>query len=1356
MSDVINVKIIGDLAYVNGVTDAAEKAATDAKQAATDAENFLAQMKLLPADLEILNQGNSLGTGVDSINFKGSGVVASKLQDGVFEVTVTASGGGSSDSAEDIRDKLESLTAGQRLDADHVDETTNRKFMSALDKAKMDKVVTRASQSPEDDHVAVWDGGELKAGPSMDGRASSLVKLDGTGKLPAIDGSQLTNLPLVDYSVKDVKFEGNNIVFEFNDGSRVVLNNAKLDLKGDKGDPGSEGDPGGKGDPGAPGADGVGGYADKGILDSGDNPQTMEAGFYYVTEKFIGAPTIAPGYVGHMMIQDKIDDPNGRLLVYFTSAGIYYQQKFAGGWEAWLNTATAGFRPAAPVRAFTKFAGIYQNLSELNTFVTNPQAGEQAILLDPDDAYFQYSNGAWSKLASVSDVHELYLGIFATQSELDGNHASPDEGSLAIVGDGFKYFTGGKWVDYENHDIVGLTTRMNVAEQHLQTLQQDNLKQDGEIKNLQDDKIEGISIGDGANASRDVKTILFNGHQAFGSGDTAEIHLEFAHFKTIAERDAWTTTFASHMDYDLIALVDDDDNGFVAYYRFDSATKKWEDYDAQGVVMSDSSGAIPKNIKTVVFGPGFAIQQAGDQEDAALVTYTETGDGGGSPLTVSQDWGTSAESQNVDAIQTLYPVEVNQNQIGDTPLQGNATLSIDPSAYETQHGHACLVKLDMIQTVAGQHPHTIYMSEEVVPTGEYFNLNPQDKGVDVSDTTGGDTAVTGGQMTEVLAKLAFLDIAPDDGSVKVWVEYKDPSDILAKKILVDVNGNPLAASKNFKSGDDIGDFILAGAFMAKATEPLKVVVETSFDVDSKVTLDPVNTMLCLNQFSNGYETSIARIEFLRRAATQITPAIQKFTSKMLSLSKEIKGITQASTVIAAGVGTDTLNEFGVQNLTTVAVSVENDVMTIKDANVIADFYVDTLIDNTHTRMLRGKEIAAGITLSNPDSAFEYEAYKWTGKPDQITQVYSKRNDDGSGVIVINDGWVVIKGIFISEQPSGNEYGHVLTFTVPDDANNIIVLVRPQEPQSPLTLKLSEFDWGATKDFTGYVEIERYNMHENHLRFSDEYAEFFLTNEGYQSIRYTINNTPSSGNPMPVGKLAKGKAPVVIDNTVNQVSGSAVPQYDGAVKFLKDGEASISKSYTLWNEQGTDNTVTFWDVLIDVDGNESKIDDSERTFTVPKNTGAPGVVYSIPAYAIDVETGQRVGGRATSNKSDGAYVQSQNISEYVVQTVIELKELVADSSDTTDLVNAPIPKANAFDRRVYSFTGNAQQNVVIDIDIPADVELAEIEAIKISGTTRTSIKDCEYSYDSSTKKLTVHVGNGVADGRIHLTFWSGIA
>lgn len=1034
----------------------------------------------------------------------------------------------------------------------------------------------------------------------------------------------------------------------------------------------------------------------------------------------------------------------------------------------------------APVSAFhPNYLGAYDTLQDLNTAEPTPSTDSLAIV---GQTFYIYQNSKWG-LVTHTDLPALTARVNTAEQHINTLKVDTDAMGVDIQqlqnrpqGVELENTDGSKLSDLTSIKLEGAeivdngdgTFTLKAASQitvadgqglgsHSATgnaivLEGSQVSVDPSDPNVIRVQVHatshnGISVGDGVNASREVNKIVFNGHQTFGEGTTAEIHLEFAHFKTIAERDAWSTKFGAHMGYDVIALVDVDENGFVQFYKFDAATKVWKDYNAQGVVMSDSDGAIPKNIKTVVFGPGFTIQQAGDKEDAALVTYTEQS--GGSPLAVQQDWGTSAESTKVTAIQTMYPIEVNQNQIGDTPLEGNAMLSIDPRAYETQHGNACLVKLDMVTTIAGQHPHAVYMSEEVVPTGEYFNLNPQGEGIDVQDSTGGDTAETGGQMTEVLVKLSFLDVAPVDGTVNVWIEYKDPSDILAKEILLDVNGNPLAAGRHCNAGKPVGDFVLAGAFMAKATQPLRVMVETSFSSSSLITLDPVNTMVCLNQFSNGYETSIARIEFLRRAALQITPAIQKFNNKMLALSKELRGVSQILTIIGPGEGGDTLNEFGVQNLTSVGVKIENDTLTVKDTGSMADFYVDTLIDNTHTRMLRGKQVTSAITIANPDGAFEYEAYKWTGKPDHVTKVYSSRNN---GTIVINDGWTVIKGVFIAEQVNGSAYGHVLSFTVPEDANNVLILVRPQSVQSPSTLELQEFDWGTTTDFTGYVEIERYSSREDHYRFDETYAEYALTNKGYQSLRYTINNTPATGNPMPVGVLFKGKAPVEIDNSVNQVSGSQVPQFDGGIKFLKDGEASISKSYNLWNEQGTDNTVTFWDVLIDVDGNETKIPESEKTFTVPKNTGAPGVVYSIPAYAVDVETGQRIGGRATSNEADGVYVQTQNVSEYLVQTVIDFKELVVDAGDSPDLINAPLSKSLVTDHRYHVFTGNAAQNIEINnLPIPSDVMLKSVTVEKVTSSGFAS-EQAEHAYNAATETLTVHVG-GASSGTVFIEFWS---
>lgn len=76
-----------------------------------------------------------------------------------------AAGTGSPDTPDDIKQKLESLTKGSRLSADFLDAGGSNKFITASQAAKL---------------------ATLK----------NVVELGSDGKLPALDGSKLTNLPI--------------------------------------------------------------------------------------------------------------------------------------------------------------------------------------------------------------------------------------------------------------------------------------------------------------------------------------------------------------------------------------------------------------------------------------------------------------------------------------------------------------------------------------------------------------------------------------------------------------------------------------------------------------------------------------------------------------------------------------------------------------------------------------------------------------------------------------------------------------------------------------------------------------------------------------------------------------------------------------------------------------------------------------------------------------------------------------------------------------------------------------------------------------------------------------------------------
>lgn len=622
--------------------------------------------------------------------------------------------------------------------------------------------------------------------------------------------------------------------------------------------------------------------------------------------------------------------------------------------------------------------------------------------------------------------------------------------------------------------------------------------------------------------------------------------------------------------------------------------------------------------------------------------------------------GITLKDQQVEAagiteieIQPPLKFEVNSGE------SSKASAYIDQRAYEEQHAASCLLQLDSVESVEWEKARAIYLSHEVIPTGEYYSLNPAQRGLNVQDNTGGDAAVTGGELTRIMASVGFLGNAPSNGNIKIWIKYKDPASPLPAGILHDVNGDPMLVERYYEAGASLSEpLVIAGAMMATGNSPIILMIETSFNAD--IALDQQKTLMAVEQFNDGYETSIAAIEFQRRLGISIIPEIRQFKQSMFSLKDELAGVTMPQVLVEAGKGGDVLNEFGVKAITDINVKVENDLLTITDNNDIADFYVDISLDNVETQMLRGKQIRYSVTLQDINDAFRVEVYKFTGTPNPQGEIYNSRNNDS---LVLNEGYSLVASNFVSENALGGFTEKTYTTTVPDDANNIYIIIRPVSAQQPITLVVKDFDWGSVNNFKGYVEIARSNLNEQYLAESDEYAEFIMDNRGYKEIRYTIGTTQAGGYPMPVGRFAKGNAPIKINNSLNKVPTSQDPQNDGVYEFEKDAEALPSVTWLVRNEGSEDVTVTFSSVLYPAqatEGQETEIPESVKSFTVPANTPAPGIKYTIPAYSILVETGQAIGYRAKADKA-GAYVQSDSSTQLLQQTVFDFKEL-SDQSD----------------------------------------------------------------------------------------------
>lgn len=165
------------------------------------------------------------------------------------------------------------------------------------------------------------------------------------------------------------------------------------------------------------------------------------------------------------------------------------------------NAKLTGFRkfafttdvPKTQPHIGNTFLGIYDDLQALQSAVSSPKAGMQAIVLQPEEDYYHVSGGQWVKLAKVQDVHAQYLGAYSTLSALRTTYPSANAGDIAIVGKGwYKYDT--SWEAVGSTDLGDINSKLT--------------RLDNDIINLQDDIKDFVA---GPSSSKQGELVAFDG-----------------------------------------------------------------------------------------------------------------------------------------------------------------------------------------------------------------------------------------------------------------------------------------------------------------------------------------------------------------------------------------------------------------------------------------------------------------------------------------------------------------------------------------------------------------------------------------------------------------------------------------------------------------------------------------------------------------------------------------------------------------------------------------------------------------------------------------------------------------------------
>ena len=619
----------------------------------------------------------------------------------------------------------------------------------------------------------------------------------------------------------------------------------------------------------------------------------------------------------------------------------------------------------------------------------------------------------------------------------------------------------------------------------------------------------------------------------------------------------------------------------------------------------------------------------------------------------------------------------------------------------------------------------------------------------IQEFDGLDPNVSGGNNYLIIYRVAMKGNAYEDGSVRIFLKERDQLGNNATGYLVDVNKQPMAAERKYRKGDPLGVLQVMAVVNAKTVKNFSCHVLDSFNHDSVILQDRTlkGTGLCIQALTPTCKTG----EGLQQFELDTNQSIRVSSHFLGEDRLDINWLISRLPAPAAGVTDDNQilsNGMLFHSLHPMVGGSEKGYLSFHDNGTdTCDFYLGKIFTNEETILTRGKTIDISVSVIDRTNAFFVSALKWTGAADHVNDhIYSNRDMGG---VILNYQWEEFGTLFIAKDPATGVFSASKTLTVPTDANNYAVIIRPLADERPCALKLSEFKVNVNPSISGFFIKDTMDFSESHLAYSEQHKRFYSDNTGFDSLRYTISNKEI---PLPCGYEGVGLADITIDRTRNMVPGSSAPGNEGVLVFQNDGSATFNTSVRITTDQktGTGATAQIWWAKLNPDNSYTELVQSKLTVTVPPDT--PLTQVALPAFTIDVQKGDVFALRGKGDMEDGAYLFSASGDSPLMETVIDFNEATDAFVTSAELVPlADWDTRNAIDQRIYSFTGNALTDMVFDMVIPAGVYIGYISVVHKDKDVITSVVPT-YTYDTVTKKLTIKVGSGVVDGRIYIEFW----
>lgn len=755
--------------------------------------------------------------------------------------------------------------------------------------------------------------------------------------------------------------------------------------------------------------------------------------------------------------------------------------------------------------------------------------------------------------------------------------------------------------------------------------------------------------------------------------------------------------------------------------------------------VKDEAGTDTLGVDTLVFESSLVEPDALDSKEIRIKPYMDF-----TNVAVSEE--PQVISVKANTLSVAHPLEIFANP--DAELDAN--LALAHGSVELGHAPAYLayahseVAIVGKEGLSGHHDGAVWFTDPVYPSNAFMSVDTPAKTISIQEADTLDPNVTGGTDYLIAYRVHMQGNAPDDGKVRIYLW-----DTIKKAYIKDVNGDPMGSQRLYKRGEELGYISVIGVVNAKGVTTFTTHVMDDFVDDELIISSRTEgaSGILVQALTSTEKTSPALLQFEQDTGQQIDFDSKYYGPDLISLrwflqedapeitapAGSIKGLNDGSLVYAIG---------------QTKMSIADKTLSL----LSADFNLGKFINPDDTHLLKGKIIKAYTTMANPDGDVVMAMFKWTGKPGEATtKIYGARSQ-GGGIIPVA-GWEQVEEDVIVANALGDfkEYSH--NFTVPDDAVEIAIILYPSLGLTTDSINIKGFNADVVNPFMGYIVKAPELYTEQHLKSNPQYAKLVQDRQGYFSLRYTLNNVPTTGVPMPVGMIKAGKANITIDDTVNVVVGSAARGGEGAIKFGDEGRIVVKSELYIYPGEsllkGNKATARFWYASVSDDGQVfTKIDDSETSFIL---TGGdlPSKCKMNP-FGMDVKTGDRIVLLSLTDATDDAYIVSNSTST-MLTTEINFEEITAQGYDDPfadiDLTQFTRTRLNGMFPEL-DFANKSK--MVISLDIPDSANLVVMSAVKEEADLSVRrVANLDWSYSNTDKTLTVSFGETVLLGRLTL-------